>query len=373
MELVFTNRFKLIQKHGQQAWQSIQAAIDTYLDVLNFVAIDADIFLLDQITPEHENPNVLKQIFKRLCSEHLSKYIVFIGGDDIIPFYRLPDSTPDKVLDGDILSDSYYVDFKENEIEHWPEIAVGRFPDADTDGGQFLIKQLHQAAEMHRKGGIPFTPKCAGFSTETWRPASKRVYARLDKTVQTLSFSPPLTLKISAIPGMKVIEATNFPQQALIYINLHGHRNKPSWWGQHQIAGLSRYPEVIDHKLMQKLDLTACVILCEACHGAAIHHQATLNNSLALCALERGTLAFFGCTAKSYSYTVPEGAPSGTTGIDALFDRLIYNILANRYRFGEALRETKRFQLSQNPFDDKNILSLTLLGDPLLKFQGLGN
>jgi len=110
------------------------------------------------------------------------------------------------------------------------------------------------------------------------------------------------------------------------------------------------------------------IILSEACHAAAIHGR-TPQDSLALCALRSGALAFVGCTTTCYAVSLPDGQPSGASGIDSLFQTMIYHMIKKRARFGDALREAKQFHIFFNAFDEKNILSLVLLGDPTLHFR----
>src|SRR5205823_1384749 len=132
-----------------------------------------------------------------------AKYLLILGDDDILPFYRLPDRTGEEGPEAAILSDSYYVDFRENEEDHWPDVGVGRLPDGDVPGGAMLIALLENAARHHRAGGVPWAGGAVGLSTDTWQVASRQIYRRIDRTRQTLRFSPPLGRSVSKLGGVK--------------------------------------------------------------------------------------------------------------------------------------------------------------------------
>jgi Peptidase family C25 len=371
MELVLTNRARLKKAYGETGWMALQSAIDDYLDALSSVGIDANLFLLDELTPNAEtDPKEFKIALRVLQHKHAARYLVFLGGHEVIPFYQRPDGTADELVDHQILSDTYYVDFDESEYRHWPEMAVGRLPDAGSI--DFLIDQLRRAAAVHSAGGIPMSGYCIGFSADVWKTASKQTYCQLDQSVKTLKFCPPVGCKTSALTGVtEILNINDLPSSGILYFNVHGHRRNPLWWGGQLFLGFPdpRAPLLIDHKTLSKANLTDSIILCEACYGAAIHGHTT-EDSLPLCALKRGALAFFGCSNKSYAVTQREGKPSGVSGIDALFQSLIYNVIEQKVRFGSALSEAKkRHSAFHNAYDEKNVLSLMLLGDPMLRFR----
>lgn len=366
MELVITNKARLIQKCGVAAWEQIRSTLDAYFEAIGSIGHDAELFLLDDITHGAAiEPKVLKAKLKELHNKTKAEYLLFLGGDDIVPFYRQPDQTPDQALDGNILSDSYYVDFNEFEHDHWPEMAVGRIPDGGD--GQLLVQMLTRTVAAHLAGGIPVSDKHAGFSTDTWQSASKMIYFRIDPIGDTLKLTPPLGLR-EGVGINELIDVNHFPEGSLLFFNLHGHRQKPLWFGEKRIVGVPLWnPVLVDYELMNQTSLANNVILCEACHGAAISGR-TPENSLALCALQRGAIAFFGSTVKSYAVTLPDGKPSGASGIDALFMTLIFNLVKMKMRFGDALCDAKQRQTFQNAYDEKNLFGLSLLGDPILCF-----
>jgi hypothetical protein len=363
MEIVLTNRARLQAKHGQAAWEQIQAACDLYIDALASVGMTTEMLFLDGLDGDHvQEPKAIKAKLHEFHSREEASYLLILGGDDIVPFYRQSDKTPDRERDKETLSDSFYVDFNEFEHDHWPEMAVGRIPDGAD--GHLIVRQLRAAAEIHREGGIHLSEKRAGFSTDTWKSSSRITYYRLDPSGATLKLCPPLGLKTNLIVK-EVVRAASFPEGGLLYFNMHGHRVKPVWWGEWRVAGFPvTWPELMTQELMNECSLTRSVVLCQACHGASISR----GGGLALSALERGTAAFFGSTTTSYAVTLPDGKPSGSSGIDAIFTTLIFNLVKKKMRFGDALCDAKQRHTFHNNYDEKNIFGTVLLGDPLLQF-----
>jgi hypothetical protein len=372
MEIVVTHRGRLTSKYGESGWAKIENAVNEYLDALGSAGIDAGLYLLDEAVPQdsdsEEEWKTIKTDLWDQCTGRNAKYVALLGGDEIVPFYRLIDNTANGRLDQYIYSDSYYFDFNENEDSHWPDIAVGRFPDGGNDDGELLVKQLSHASHLHRGGGVIVTNKCVGFSTNYWQEASKQTYRRIDDKLTTLRLSPPLGLEKSLLKGVSdVLNPGTFQDGSILFFNLHGHHKEPRWWGESRMLGVSRSPDLVNLALLNKVaDLSNSILLCEACHGAAVSCR-TPADSLALCALGRGAAAFFGCTVTSYTVTLPSGMPMTASGIDAIFNYLIHQILRNKARLGDALRDAKQYHHQfNNAYDEKNVLGLVLLGDPML-------
>ncbi|MFL9458126.1 C25 family cysteine peptidase [Tolypothrix campylonemoides VB511288_2] len=377
MELVVTNRSRLINKYGELGWQTIKQEIDKYLEALyNVGEFQADIFFIDELIDKgEEEPKRIKAELRSLYEKYSAKYLLLLGGDDIVPFYRLSDNTPDRDIDFHIFSDTYYSDFQTRKMDHWPVMGVGRLPDGGNNA-ELLVNQIQGSVKLHQKGGVPISNNHIGFSTERWELASRRTYARISRDNQQLFLSPPLGLKKNLVNGVtEVINSSYFPAPSnILFFNLHGEHDQAIWYGERRITSgkitlMYFLPELINHELFNKIPLTNSILLCEACHGSAIHNGRTPMNSLALCALQQGASAFFGCTGTSYAAFLPQSGPSGESGIDAIFQTLIHSLIVKGLTFGDALKETKQFYQIHSAQDKKNILGLTLLGDPMLRFQ----
>jgi hypothetical protein len=371
MELVITHQNRLIHKHGPEGWAKIEAALDRYLDVLNASGTEARLELLDSALAPSDDLASETKATKRAILNWTTKsdvrYLLILGGDDIVRFWRIPDKTADRLLDKEILSDSYYADFDENPAGHFPVLGVGRLPDAAADGGELIAAQLDRATDAHASGTIPWT-KSAGFSTCTWFTASQITYGRIDPTLKSLSTCPPWGLKASLLTGVdNLVSSSVFPAGCVSFFNLHGHPREPRWWGEQRVSGFPvRSPDVIDLSLMKTVDWSGAVLFCEACHGASVAAK-TADNSLALCALARGAMAFFGCTASSYAVTAASGKPHTESGIDVLFNHILFRLIKKKACFGDAITEAKQYCRFLNDYDEKNIYGLVLLGDPMLR------
>jgi len=365
--LLVTHKGRLTARAGQGGWNKIEAAIDDYLDGLGSKGITAGLELLDWVVAEQPGADdqilldqrSIKAALGDLSANRSNHYLLILGGDDVVPFFRIKDASDDNVLDPFIFSDSYYADFTENDQDHYPELAVGRMPDGGQDEGKLLVSQLARARQLHQAGGVS-PRKSAGFAAKVWRAASEATYERIGDPA-TLLLSPPLE--------RDSFQANLLSGNTVLFFNVHGHRTLPRWYGDERILGFPRQPELIDDGIMSQAQMADAVVFCEACHGAAIQPNRTPQDSLALCALQQGAAAFFGCTVKSYAVTLPDGAIHTESGIDQLFNYLIHQVIRRKERFGEALRDAKGYYRYNSAYDEKNILGSVLYGDPMLRVR----
>ncbi len=369
---LITHRERLGKKHGTGGWEKISTWIDNYVDTLASIGIDTEVTYLDETlsnvaAAQEDEPKAIKAHIHRLYDRFQSdrQSLLILGGHDIVPLYPLLDKTDDWPLDKFALSDSFYVDFLEDEAQHTPQASIGRFPDGGADQGRLLAGQLRRACELHARGGILRLSHTAGLSTVKWKSATDHLYGRLSKTADRLLYSPPVGLKVSFLQGVKKkIVPRDLPADSILFFNVHGHRSNPEWFGQ---GTLGLQPKVVDAQLLRRAQLENCLLLCQACHGAAIHGRTT-TDSLALCSLKKKAAAFVGCTVTSYSFSTPNGAPSTESGIDALFNRLVDNLVRCGMTLGESLRDAKSYIRLASNYDEKNVFGTIILGDPLLRY-----
>jgi hypothetical protein len=374
--IIITNRRLLQSKFSDIGWQEISEAIEDYRRALEGLGYESRFLLTDELYPPPSGRNVtnrlvaisrsIKDLIKSVHSEHPANYLLILGGPDIVPFYPKADRTEDR--DRGILSDSYYVDFDEDEANHRPELAVGRMPDCGA--ASILANQLRRAISAHLNQDVPVTRTKVGFSTETWSDASRRTYYHIDRTLRTLRFSPPTGIRSTRTNGVtELISGTEFSAGSVLFFNVHGRRDGSEWYGEHQSFIDKRWPILLNSAILSQADLQGSVIFSEACHAAAIQGSTSANN-IALAALSRGAIAFFGCTTTCYTELTRRG--SGIlvlSGIDMVFHTLIRRILLRNDAFGDALVEAKQISGIRDKYDEKNILSLTLLGDPMLRLR----
>lgn len=275
--------------------------------------------------------------------------LLIVGGTEIVPFYAAANPT---AYDGDdtVPCDCYYGAC--NPFALLPDWPVGRIPGTANDPG-LLLRLLDYAA---RPAEPPVQPrKIFGYATAVWQRSSARVYAEVDNP-DNLLLSPPTlatNLDLQRLDGAR-----------LIYINLHGVREGPPWYGQ---------PE--DHPALVAalrpadlagLDLRGAVVFSEACYGAAIDGRDE-QSSLALAFLAQGVAGFVGATAISYG---PAAPPPGEADLLAMhFLRAVKQpgtTLGAAFVAARAgmLRDTLARQLTLDEDDHKTLLEFVLYGDP---------
>src|SRR4029079_3911728 len=97
MEIVLTNRARLQAKQAQAAWEQIQVACDSYINALASIGLATEMLFLDGLDGGHiQEPKAIKAKLHEWHGREEANYLLILGGDDIVPFYRQPDQTPDR-------------------------------------------------------------------------------------------------------------------------------------------------------------------------------------------------------------------------------------------------------------------------------------
>jgi len=298
--------------------------------------------------------------------------LLLIGGDDLVPFHRLPNPTDD--VDEDVPSDNPYGTTDENYfIPEWP---VGRLPSPCGRDPQPLCNMLTNTIGAHNKQGeaqswfmafiIRLLKRRAadgplssmGYSASIWKDASLEVFAAIGKAGD-LQMCPPSDSD----------HAPALDKSQLSYFNLHGVEDGPNWYGQRtQADGYGPlYPVALTPKSAGQSSLPK-VIFTEACYGANVINKTEPDAALCLRFLTDGVSAFVGSTRIAYGSV---GAP--LIGADML-GRLFWENLLSGLPVGESLRYAKlnlahamhKRQSFLDGEDQKTLISFQLYGDPLL-------
>lgn len=310
--------------------------------------------------------------------------LLIVGGDDVVPFHRLPNPTDDS--DNDVPSDNPYSTLDTNYFI--PEWSVGRLPgEAGSDAG-LLIEQLHRLVKSH--GGafqaLPWwqrlfsilravkgaknlirknTPeKAMGYSAAAWRRSSVAVFRPLGKG-ESVIVSPP-EYSGSLRPEL-------FTGSQLGYYNLHGLPDTPEWYGQKDTSDLSEnpdYPVALSVKDLMKNGNAPDIVFTEACYGGHIFDK-TEGQALSLRFLNIGVKAVVGSTCIAYgSVNTPL---IGGDLLGYLFWKYAQEGLTVGEAFVKAKVETVREMTRRQGFldgeDQKTIISFVLYGDPLMRYQ----
>ncbi len=326
--------------------------------------------------------SVIKQINSQLHKNN--KQIgstLLIGGDNIVPFHRLPNPTDDH--DKDILSDNPYgTDDKNYFVPKWP---VGRLPTHSGDNPSILANVIQNTISAHNEPPLQISfffkwlrwlipswqPEAnkqhnLGYSADIWRDASLEVFDVIGHRRDLIS-SPPIEAK--SIPIERLSEISD-----LLYCNLHGLENAPEWFGESiSFDGqIPQYPVAL-----RPTDIghgqAPSIVFTEACYGANIIMKQSSEDALCLHFLQSGSRAVVGSTRIAYGAV---GTP--LIGAD-LVGRFFWHHLRQGLQIGEALRRS-RMGLAQTMHsrqgfldgeDQKALLSFVLYGDPLLRGPGM--
>ena len=300
--------------------------------------------------------------------------VLLVGGDDVVPFHRLPNPTDDH--DRDVPSDNPYGTPDENYfVPEWP---VGRLPSTCNNDPRFLIGVIRAAIRGHLepKASLPplirllhwffptWQPNIAlnrtfGYSADVWREASREIFNLIGRG-RDLRISPPL--QAESLPARSLAPAD------LAYFNLHGLEDSAEWFG-HASGETSgpQYPTALRPEDVGD-SIPPAIIFSEACYGANIIGKQQSEAAICLRLLESGSRAMVGSTKISYGSV---SAP--LISADLLAQHFWQGVLLG-LPVGEALRRAKlglahtmnKRQGFLDGEDQKTLISFVLYGDPLL-------
>jgi hypothetical protein len=386
--LMISSKAGLTGKYGQPGFERLDQdlrqlaqAIEEHTHLQVIVAyVDDDASLAPyELTPaDATNPWQVKMLIDNLDTRlnkqgRAIQYILIVGGNEIIPFHRLPNSIDDQ--DADVPSDNPYASRDTNYLI--PERAIGRMPDGEEGDAAFLHALLQTAIAAHQK---PAAPKGLlgdlvgllrkaeqprrngdglGYSASIWRRASRAVFQVIGDN-RHLRTSPPFSYDEFGIAH----------RLRFSYFNLHGVEDGANWYGQPDALFPADYP--LFPVALRPEDLSAdqhadSVVFTEACYGANILGKDSAS-SIALRFLASKALALVGSTKVSYGSLAPP-----LMGAD-LISRHFWEGLQAGLTVGEALKYAKvalaqEMQERQGYLDgedQKTLVSFVLYGDPSL-------
>ena len=322
--------------------------------------------------------NVIQQVNSKLNSSNKQiGSMLIIGGDNVVPFHRLPNPTDDH--DQDVLSDNPYGTDDDNYfVPKWP---VGRLPSHAGENPSALANLIQSTIEAHNEPllQIPLLFRWLRWLIPSWQPGAAKQHNLgysadiwLDASLEVFNVIGHRKDLISSPP----IEANNIPVERLsqisdlLYCNLHGLENTPEWFGESiSFDGQApRYPIALRPSDI-KHDQAPSVVFTEACYGANIIMKQSSEDALCLHFLQSGSRAVVGSTRIAYGAV---GTP--LVGAD-LVGRFFWHHIREGLQIGEALRRSKmglaQTMQSRQGFldgeDQKALLSFVLYGDPLLR------
>jgi hypothetical protein len=297
--------------------------------------------------------------------------VLLIGGDNVIPFVRLPNTVPDGDLD--IPSDLPYG--CDHPAQVLPRRVVARLPDGGSV--EALIAQIEAMLARHSRrvntaqrrwpwsrASMP-SGNARGYSAAAWRAASAAVLAHAGLEDLELPICPP-------IEGNEAIRAIT--PAALLYCNLHGAIGSANWYGQPEDgmpASAVQRPIAFTPAALAKAQLAGTILVSEACYGMELGAR-TIEQSIPLTHLRHGGAACIGSTVNGYGTPVPP-----LVAADLLAAALMRG-LAHGLTVGDALQAARAVLVQEmeqrqgylDEIDLKTLHSFVLYGDPWATASG---
>lgn len=390
-QVLLSNKAALLRAYGASGFAAIDERLHVLVEALRqrgvrahccYLDDAASLWLDDQLgfAPTSSSAPAIRELVRGMSGAIEERGwqvgpLLLIGGDEIVPFHRL--SNP--IADGDdaVLSDNPYGSDDAGFL--LPQRIVARLPTDAGDSPAFLLTALQHMIDYHTgvyrespdrfslgalgqhllRGRRVEPPAAAGYSAAVWQEPS-RVVLDTFAADAALASSPPLDVETL---NMEMLSA-----RRLLYVNLHGARGLPNWYGQPDAVWpgpATNLPVALSPEHLSDSLHVGGLLISEACYGLDLAGR-TPGSSIPLRALAEGASACVGATVNAYgSYTSP------LIGADLLCQRLFAQ-LACGLPIGEALHQA-RFEFAQTMYrrqgylDEADIKTLTefvLLGDP---------
>lgn len=277
--------------------------------------------------------------------------LLLLGGDGIIPLFRLPNPVPREVdQDQEILSDNPY-GFLDNPAE-WlaPTIGVGRI----CDGGTVDAFRDSLRAVIANRRATPFRAGACAVINAEWADASAPVAALLQQ---------PLDWRLAPFYSVTFQNRGDLNHR-ILYFNLHGFDGDPAW--KSYDSARDQFLDVVNPESFLPENVAGSVVISEACYGAQVVAR-TADNSCALRLQRAGALAVIGATGLVFGSELQPWLTIDNA--DQLVPMLLESATPGK-ALGSALAEARQRFLgvkcngAPNVYERKTALQFMLLGDP---------
>ncbi|NIP31798.1 MAG: hypothetical protein GTO02_20005 [Candidatus Dadabacteria bacterium] len=372
MELILSSRKKLIDKYGYHNFKTIDFTLNRLKNELQKDGLRSIIIYVDDsnflrpygLRPANpNNPEEIKNLIdnfqKRVETDGVKiEYFLIIGGDDIIPFFRIPNPVygPNGDPDKEIYSDSPYASTDDEYLV--PERALGRIPDINSNNPKFLLDLLEHIIKSHDE--TYNSEGDFGYSAEVWKEASEDVYQAMGRS-QGLIYSPPIVAR--------TLRKSFLNKKKLLYFNLHGMERTASWYGELKERGILTV--AFNASQLDTIEVEQAVIFSEACYSANIFTKEP-DSSIPLKFLERNVDCFVGSTMISYGAIAPP-----LTNADVLA-KYFFQYVREGLPYGIAFLNAKQDYAKKmirlglfhvDEVDAKTLLEFVLYGDPSITWE----
>ncbi len=374
---VVTNQSRLAASRpgDPQFGDRVRAALHEWEVALRGQAIRAELVPTDDLVGGSRRVEAkrIRQHLVQLQEEQKADYTLILGGDNVVPFYRLLDPVQDMTNDRFVYSDDPYVSYDDTYL-YKPKHPVGRFPHGQGQRDDLLVELFQRSVYCHRQGWDSI--QRVALTTQSWRSKSRLTWPKMASWYEC----PPW--RLSSAPHDPAPACTIGPDllaaKTLHYYNLHGQKND-EWLGECDCEWITNayqndpYPLPCQPPALsvaQIPDLPPAVVFSSACYGSFITRPKPPTN-LALGFLRQGALAFIGATARAYTEIYPLESLRYSDLIAHTFLKMVEENQAtsSQRRIGEILQAVKNdYQLGYDPRppDFKTLWEFVLYGDPTL-------
>jgi len=392
---IVSSRARLINRYGSEGFERIERRLQaTRRELAEFgVAVTAaffdDLGSLSELGVEPATDGTAESVRRVIgdllgkageaTAEPLSGSVLILGGDEIVPYFRLPNPALDD--DPAILTDAPYA-AAEGESIYRPSRVVGRLPDAGSASVSPLLRSLDNLTEARRRPMVaPSTSGIfraglsmlgalgRGFSTSPvfaaglaeWNAVVTEVVGNLADG-PTIRLSPPVTFDAFNVHWLS--------DRRFLHFALHGDTVGKAWYGQVVYDAETNdpfLPVTMDIEQLAGADLAGPIVFADASYAGNVVGK-TIAQSLALRFLAEGAAAVVAPTGLAY------GSPHLPLSGGDLLGYLFWTEIRRGVSVGEALRTARRqFQahlLERQGYldgeDQKLLLQYALYGDPSL-------
>ncbi len=316
---------------------------------------------------------------KELVNGHAPRYLLLVGGPNIMPFFEV--ETPlnempgmgfvaslDPVIPTDnpygVLDSANYAGCK----ECYPDVAVGRLPDGfkEKSGSRLLVELLENTIAAHSRQ--PEKKAVTVVSEDAFGPHLGRgVFSELGNELWE---SPPeYSWDYSRGEEGDFEDLMRFVSGSpYLFLSLHGNA-PPEEQAYTSSDGSGNYL-VLSTSLPLTGEYEAKAVVSDACYGANPYRGE--KESIPLHFLESGAVAFVGATTsalanKRVSRLDLEEAEILNLGACTALTYRVWMGLQKGERIGDAFLEGKRLMDAFNPADRLTALQFVLYGDPTLR------
>jgi len=359
--LAVTVRGALERRYGASGYQQIRTALNAFAEAAQGFALAVDDPV--DMSPLGISPlgtsdagSILLSIraLRRQLSDPQPS-LLLVGGDDIVPFWKINNPVVDRTIDPDpvVTTDNPYGTNGESLEQYLaPPIYAGRLPDNAAGSAQEFADLISLATTYRRER--PIRPGSGVVVNSDWNDWAHEAASTLPD---------PVDWHVS--PGYVMNGGTrNDTNHGILYFNLHGFSGESEWKGYDQTRG--QYVTAVTPDAFDRRFVSGSVVFAENCYGAQVSER-TPQNSCALRLVREGA-AFIGAAGLAFgSHLVPrmflEDADCLARSFFARFSR-------SQQDLGTALGGARADYLTDtntpvsDPYKQKTLLQFVLLGDP---------